>query len=79
MVPPAGNEILAPNTPVLKIVMSILLSIFGSTGFRVLDFEMVVPRERISSGGFYVYSSKKVKHCLVFSHLPLNQQVQLAA
>ena len=52
------SEILVPNTPVLKIIMSILLSIFGSTGFWVWDFEMVVPREWISSGGFYVYSSQ---------------------
>ena len=51
------SEILVPNAPVLKIVMSILLSIFGSTGFRVLDFEMVVPRERISSGCFYALTA----------------------
>ena len=48
------SEILVPNGPVLKIIMSILLSIFGSTGFRVVIFESVVPRERISSGGCYV-------------------------
>lgn len=47
------SEILVPNAPLLKIVMSILLSISGSTGFRVVIFESVVPRERISSGGFY--------------------------
>ena len=29
------NEILVPYAPVLKIIMSILLSISGSTGFRV--------------------------------------------
>ena len=38
------SEILVPNTPVLKIIMSILLSISGSTGFRVWIFESIVPR-----------------------------------
>ena len=47
-----------PNGPVLKIIMSILLSISGSTGFLVVIFESVVPRERISSGGFYAIISK---------------------
>lgn len=52
------SEILVPNGPVLKIIMSILLSISGSTGFLVVIFESVVPRERISSGGFYAIISK---------------------
>lgn len=52
------SEILVPNAPVLKIIMSILLSISGSTGFRVVILESVVPRESISSGGFYAIISK---------------------
>ena len=52
------SEILVPNTPVLKIIMSILLSISGSTGFRVWIFESIVPRDRISSGGCYVSFSQ---------------------
>ena len=63
------SEILVPNTPVLKIIMSILLSISGSTGFRVVILKRLVPRERISSGGCYVFSSKKGKHRLAFSSI----------
>ena len=59
------SEILVPNTPVLKIIMSILLSISGSTGFRVVILKRLVPRERISSGGCYVS----------FSHLGHSDQV----
>ena len=46
------SKIVVPKVVVLKIVMSIFTSIFGSVGLRVVVFELIVPQSVKGSSGF---------------------------